>query len=119
MALKGSILRYTPPGVPDTAEVLVTPSGNCVAGGDTMSINPKDWTDPNGVGLLGEPLSVPTSPPTVEVNNLGGAYAQWIVGSSLTNGKIQFFAAGGADFGSNPYSAGILAGQIILRVPLR
>lgn len=119
MANKLTVLRYTPPGTPDTAELGVTPSGNYVAGGDLMNLNPSAFTDPNGVGVLGEPLAVPKTPPAVDVENAAGYYAEIVIGATLAAFKLQWFQPGGAEVAAGAYPAQILAAVAKIRMPLR
>lgn len=122
MAIKVNLLRYTPANNPDTAEVQLVPSGNYVANGDAVNLSPSAWSDPNGLGILGTPLTEPVTPPSVYgENNLGGYYTQLLPGATLAAAKLQVFSPGGADLGNNPYPAGMKAATsaIIVRVPLK
>jgi hypothetical protein len=122
MALKGSILKYVPTiGSPDYALVKVTPSGNYVTavGGDALNLNPSALTDPNGVGLLGQPLSQPTEPPSIEGEALAGYYAQLVPGATLDANKITFWVSEAGELGSGAYPAAILNGTLVVKVPLR
>lgn len=117
--LSGSISKYVPTFNPDFASVLFTPSGNYTTGGDTANLNPASWTDPNTVGLLGEPLNVPQTPVSVDTQNLGGYYAEVVPASTLAAFKVQFYTSEGNELAAGAYPAAITGGQLVLRVPLR
>lgn len=98
--------------------VKVTPSGNYVAGGDTLSLstatNPKYLTNGtfgyNGVIEDYEVLSCPT-----------GFTAELIPGTNLTNWKLKFGETGAAlsgplaEIAAAAYPAGLTGGTVLLR----
>jgi hypothetical protein len=118
MANSSAVTAYTPPGTPDTVELAVTPSGNYAAGGDTINLNPSAFRDPNGVGVLGQPLSVPTRRVRVVANNAGGYYPQFVPGATLATSKLQWFAPGGAEVAAGAYPAAITGAQVTVYLPL-
>lgn len=113
------LLGYLPTDSPDWAIVQPVMGGNYVTGGDTLNLNPAVWTDPNGKGVLGEPLNPTAIPPAVDSENIGGNYAQVIPGATLATTKIKLFAPGGAEVGAGAMPAAISGGVITVRVPLR
>lgn len=119
MALALKVLRYTPADNPDTVELGVTASGNYVTSGDTANLNPSTYTDPNGLGVIGQPLSQPVTPPSVVGESLSGYYAQLIPGTTLATNKIQFFQPGGTEVSAGAYPAQITGGKLTIRVPLK
>lgn len=119
MALAFKVLRYTPANNPDTVELGVTVSGNYVTNGDTANLNPSQYADPNGLGVLGEPLSQPVTPPSVVEENLGGYYANVVPGATLAANLIKFYQPGGAEVAAGAYPAAITGGTLTIRVPLR
>lgn len=118
MAQACAIQRYTPRMNPDFALVKVARTGNYTTGGDTVNLNPGTWTDPNGVGLLGQPLAVTKTPVAVDSEADVGYYAQIVAGATLATFKIQYFASEGAELAQAAYPAAILNGSLVLRIPL-
>lgn len=119
MALAAQLLAYRPLINPDHAILKVVASGSYVTvTGDTLNLNPSSWSDPNGKGLLGEPLNATKLPPSVDDQNLGGYYAQFVPGTTLANGKIHFYLSEGSELGSGAYPAAITGGVLTVKVPL-
>ena len=118
MANAVAIQRYTPKGIPDFALIKVSRSGNYVAGGDIVNLNPGTWTDPNGVGILGYPLNVPKLPIAVDSEADQGYIATIVPGATLAAFKIQYWSAEGVELGAGAYPAAISGGSLVLRVPL-
>ena len=116
--LAPSILKYTPRSNPDYAVIKITASGNYVAGGDTLNLNPSAITDPNGVGLLGDPLNQPRTPPAIDAESLSGYYAELIPGATLATNKIQFFLSEGNELAAGAYPAAITGGTLTVRLPV-
>ena len=104
MGLAFKILRYSPTNNPDTAEIGVTATGNYVTavGGSAADLSPGNISDPNGVGLLGEPSNQPSTPPSIEAESLDGYYAELIPA-----------AAGAALSGSVTFSDGVTGKWIV------
>ena len=121
MPLAPKLLGYLPTDSPDWAVIQAVPSGNYTTnvGGDTLSISPGDYTDPNGKGVLGEPNVLTTIPPSTETENIGGYYAQFIPGTTLKNGKVKFYQSQGSELGTGAYPAAITGGVLTFKVPLR
>lgn len=121
MALAPKLLGYFPTiGAPDWAVIQAVASGSyTIVTGDTLNTSPSAWSDPNGKGILGEPLALTTIPPSVETENLGGYYAQFVPGTTLSNGKIHFYSSQGAELASGAYPAAITGGVLTIKVPLR
>lgn len=120
MALAPKLLGYLPTDSPDWAVIQAVASGSyTTVTGDTLNLNPSSWTDPNGKGLLGEPLNATTMPPSIETENLGGYYAQFVPGTTLANGKVHFYSSQGSELGSGAYPAAITGGVLTIKVPLR
>lgn len=121
MATAVKPIKNSPASNPDSIYVQVTPSGNYVqaaGGGDPINLNAGTWTDPKAVGIIGpDQLSAVT--PEVNVANAGGYRAEWIPGTTLANGFLKWYAAGGAELAAGAYPAGILAATIMLRIFLR
>jgi hypothetical protein len=123
MSLAAALEKYTPQGVPDSAIVKLTPSGSYSTGGDTFSIAPGSWTDPNGKGIINYPDSgvIPSVDPVV-VGNVGltstseGAYAVVVPGTTQSTYKLQIFAPGGTEISAGAYAAGILSGYFLVQV---
>ena len=113
-----AIQRYMPRSIPDFALAKITRTGNYVAGGDLVNLNPGTWTDPNGIGVLGYPVNVPKTPVAVDSESDSGYYAQVVPGATLATFKIQYFSSQGAELAAAAYPAGILNGTLVLRVPL-
>jgi hypothetical protein len=114
------VLKYLPSiGAPDSVLLGVTPTGNYTTGGDTANLNPSTFSDPNGVGVLGDPLNQPTTPPSIHSQSLSGYYAQLIPGATLATNKIQFFASEGSELAQGAYPAAILNGSLTVELPLR
>jgi hypothetical protein len=119
MALTPKLLAYRPIINPDHAIVQFVASGNYPnPGGDTANLNPSSWSDPNGKGLLGDPLNPTTVPPSIETENIGGYYAQFVPGTTLANGKIHFYASEGSELANGAYPAAISGGVLTVKVPL-
>lgn len=116
--LAPSILKYTPRSNPDYAILLIAVTGNYVAGGDTINLNPSAIKDPNGVGLLGDPLNQPKTPPTIDAQALGGYYAQLDPGTTLATNKIQFYTSEGNELAAGAYPAGITGGTLTVKLPV-
>lgn len=119
MALAPKLLGYLPTDNPDWAVIQAVATSNYVTGGDTLSVAPAAYTDPNGKGVLGEPLGLTTIPPSTETENIGGYYAQFIPGTTLANGKVKFYQSQGAELAAGAYPAAILNGVLTFKVPLR
>ena len=122
MSLAKKVLKYIPSiGSPDSVLLAITPSGNYTTaiGGDPLDLNPKTFTDPNGVGVLGEPLNQPKTPPTIQAQALDGYYAQLIPGATLGANAIAFYEAEGTELGNGAYPAAILNGTLTVELPLR
>ena len=124
MGLAFKILRYSPTNNPDTAEIGVTATGNYVTavGGSAADLSPGNISDPNGVGLLGEPSNQPSTPPSIEAESLDGYYAELIpaaAGAALSGNKIRFWVSEGVELGSGAFPAAILNGTLTIRLPLR
>jgi hypothetical protein len=114
------LLRYEPSiGAPDFALVQPVEAGNYSTNGDTVNLNPGSWTDPNGIGILGEPTNLPSLPVAIDSEAIGGYYAQWSAGTTLGNGKLVLYQPGGAQVAAGAVPAAISGGTIVLRVPLR
>lgn len=118
MANKLAVVKYTPPGILDTVELADTISGNYVAGGDTLNLNPSTFTDPNGVGIVGYPDAVPSRAVRVVVNNADGYYAQVVPGTTLAGFKLQWFTSEGNELAAGAYPAGITGAQVHIYVPV-
>jgi hypothetical protein len=109
MALAAKAKKYNNPPAPDRLIVQVTPSGNYVAGGDTLNLT--KITDPDGVGILGFnqlPLCV-----QIVGENAGGYRGEWVTGTTRANGKVKFYtpATGATDeVAAGAYPAGITGG---------
>jgi hypothetical protein len=117
-----SVLKYIPSiGAPDSVLLKCTPSGNYTTaeGGDTANLNPKTFTDPLCVGVLGEPLNQPATPPSIKEQALGGYYAQLIPGATLGANAIAFYESEGNELGSGGYPAAITGGTLTVELPLR
>jgi len=111
------VLRYEPSINPDTVILNAVMSGNYVTGqgGTTVNLNPSTFTDPNGVGILGVPLSQPTTPPSIDACALAnGVYAELTPGATLAANKIVLWNSEGSEFGNAAYPAGTLT----IRLPL-
>jgi hypothetical protein len=119
MAFTENVLKYSPPGVPDRLFLQIIPTGNYVTGGDTLNLNPSAFKDPNGIGILGYPDSVPKVPPAPFSWNFTGAYALYepyvVPGATLGTFKVQI-ANGGVELGAGAYPAGIAGQPIELEV---
>lgn len=113
------LLGYLPTDSPDWAVVQPVFGGNYVTGGDTFNQNPAGWTDPNGLGLLGEPTNPTKMPPSIETENIGGYYGQFIPGATLATSKVKLFAPGGAEVAAGAMPAAISGGTLTVRIPLR
>lgn len=118
MANALAIQKYTSQFSPQFALVKVTRSGDYVAGGDTVNLNPSAISDPNGIGLLGYPLSVPKLPIAVDSEADQGYIATIVPGATLGTFKIQYWSAEGVELAGGAYPAAITAGSLVLRVPL-
>lgn len=116
MAISLSVLKYSPAVNPDRVFLKVAFSGNYVTGGDTLNLTPDSWTDPNGLGLIGEPSAPPTVAPGVFSASLDGAYAQVVPGTTLATYKLQCFEAGGTEVPAGAYPAGFTGGSAVLEV---
>jgi hypothetical protein len=121
MALTENVMKYSPAGVPDRLFLQCVLSGNYVLGGDTLNLNPSAFKDPNGVGLLGYPDSVPKINPSIFSTNFTGAYALYeanvVPGATLGTFKVQF-ASGGVELGAGAYPAGMFGQSFIVEVVL-
>jgi hypothetical protein len=119
MALTENVQKYSPAGVPDRLFLQCFLTGNYVTGGDTLNLNPSAFKDPNGIGLLGFPDSVPKINPSIFSTNFTGAYALYeanvVPGLTLGTFKVQF-ASGGVELGAGAYPAGMLNQSFIAEV---
>lgn len=118
MANSLAVNRYTPPGTPDTVELAVTPSGDYVTDGDALNLDPSTFEDPNGIGVLGQPLNVPVGKVTVDVENADGYYAQIVPAATLAAFKLLWFSTEGTQLAAGAYPAAITGAQIVIRLPL-
>ena len=112
------VLKYAPEINPDHVLLNAVMTGNYVTGqgGTTVNLNPSTFADPNGIGILGEPLALPKLPPYVEACALAnGVYAQLNVGTNLSNCQIELFTNAAGELGNGAYPAGTL----IIDLPLR
>jgi hypothetical protein len=119
MGIKFQVLKYVPSiGAPDAVLLNSVMSGNYVPGqgGTTVDLNPGTFSDPNSVGVLGEPLNQPTTPPSIESCQLAaGVYAQLTPGATLATNKISLWTNNNAELGNTAYPAGTL----VVKLPLR
>ena len=119
MAITFQVLKYLPSiGAPDSVLLNAVLAGDYVTdiGGTVINLNPGTFLDPNGVGILGEPLNPPKTPPSIYACELAnGVYAQLTPGSTLANSTITLWTNDDAEFGSDAYPAGTL----IVELPLR
>ena len=112
------VLKYEPSLNPDSVLLNCVTSGDYVTaqGGTTVDLDPSTFSDPNGVGVLGEPLNQPVTPPSIESCALaGGVYAQLTPGATLNANKISLWTNNDAELGNTAYPAGTL----VVRLPLR
>lgn len=120
MAIAVALQRYSPAVNPDRAILKLTFSGSYVTGGDTVNLTPSSWTDPNNIGIIGYPTTIPKIVPSVYSQSFASAqqgyYAQIIAGTLLTNYKLQIDTAGGSELGAGAYAAGILAGEVFVEI---
>lgn len=114
MALACKLLRNSPDDNPDRVLIQVTASGNYVTTGDTLDLTL--LTDPNGQGIIG-PNAVLTILPEVRTR-CQGYYAEFVMGTTLKNNKLQCFAPGGAEVGAGAYPAQISGGTIVVQLEL-
>ena len=121
MGLTAKVLRYEPINNPDSVILGITAAGNytTAVGGSTLNLNPSQFSDPNGVGVLGEPMNQPATPPSVQAQAMAGYYAQLIPGATLAVNKVAFYASEGAELGTGAFPAAILNGTLTVRLPLR
>lgn len=119
MANQVAIQDYSARFSPQFALVKVTRTGNYTTGGDPVNLNPSAWSDPNGMGLLGEPLAVPGLPVAIDSEADTGYYAQIVAGATLAAFKIQYFTSEGNELAQAAYPNAILNGTLVLRVPLK
>lgn len=119
MGITFQVLRYEPSiGAPDSVILNAVMAGNYVTGqgGTTVDLDPSTFTDPNGIGILGDPLNQPKTPPSIETCQLaGGDYAQITPGATLNANKISFWTNNNAELGNGAYPAGTLT----IKLPLR
>ena len=113
------VLKYDPSiGAPDSVLLNAVTNGNYTTGvgGTTVDLDPAKFADPNGVGILGEPLNQPVTPPSIAACALAnGVYAQLTPGATLNANKITLWNSEGSEFGTGAYPAGTL----VVRLPLR
>lgn len=118
MANAVALQKYDPQFGPRFALLKITRSGNYVAGGDAVNLNPGTWTDPNGLGILGDPLNVPQTPVAVDSEADQGYIATIVPGATLATFKIQYWSAEGVELGAGAYPAAISGGSLVLRLPV-
>ena len=118
MANAVSILKYKSQFSPQDALVKVVRSGNYVDGGDPVNLNASALSDPQGLGVLGYPQSVPVTPVAVDSEADQGYIATIVPGATLDAYKIQYWSAEGVQLGAGAYPAAISGGSLVLRVPL-
>jgi len=119
MALIEQVLKYSPNGVPDRLFLKCILTGNYTAGGDPLNLNPTAFQDPNGIGILGYPDTVPQIDPAVFSQVFTGAYAlyqaQVVQGATLGTYKLQI-QSGGVELAAGAYPAGLLNQYVIIEV---
>jgi hypothetical protein len=109
-----------PASNPDTLLFKVSYSGN-YAGPELLNLapvsgaNPHGFTDPN---LLGPPyLDTPPKISAEGTDDLGGAYTEFHLGTTLQNSALHVYSAGGTEATTGqPLPAGVLAGSTLLTV---
>jgi hypothetical protein len=113
------VLKYEPSiGAPDDVLLKAVMTGDYATaqGGTVINLNPSAFADPNGVGVLGEPLNPPVTPPSIESCQLAnGVYAELTPGTTLVNSTITLWDSEGSEFGNAAYPVGTL----VVKLPLR
>lgn len=123
MSIAVAVAKYSPAVNPDRVILKLTFSGNYVLGGDTVNLNPASWSDPNDVGVIGNPLNPPSIDPSVYSttytgSSVGGSVAI-VPGTTLATYKLQQFVPGGnagVELSAGAYPAGILAGNCFIEM---
>lgn len=120
MSIAVAVAKYSPAVNPDRVLLKLTFSNNYTQTGDTLNLNPASWSDPNGVGVIGNPLNPPSINPsgystTFTGADLGGTVTV-VPGTTLATYKLQVFAPGGAELSTGAYPAGVEAGNAFIEM---
>lgn len=121
MPIAVAVAKYSPAVNPDRVILKLTFTGNYTqTAGDTLNLNPASWSDPNGVGVIGNPLNPPSINPQVISNNFNGTDASDVAfvvpSTSLATYKLRIFAIGGTELSTAAYPADILAGNMFIEM---
>lgn len=92
-------------------DVLVTPSGNYVSGGDIFNLTA--ITNPKLLSGV-KPATLPQV--GIVLNAPGGYYAEFIMGTTMTNCKLKVYTSGGAELAAAAYPAALLANAFLVRL---